>query len=232
MNALISDLVAKVEDTFGFAIPEEDVRELNTVGKLYDYVLANRFHAKRQVCLSRIALHKIRRAMTTALRIPASKLQPSVSMAAVIPWHRRHAWRLLEKMTGLRLPQLRRSRWVCRCAAMATFAVAVAVPMFFALGPLNGAVLVSIISAFVAGHCAYWLTVPMACQLQGDCTTLGQLATATVARNFCPLVEESNKNIADTEVWKLLQEIAAAQLGVRPADIATQTSFSNTLQAA
>jgi hypothetical protein len=232
MDTVLVDLVAKVEDTFGFAIPEEDARELNTVGRLYEYVLTHRFHGKQQVCLSRIALHKIRRAMTAALHIPPVELRPSASMAAVLPRRRRHAWRVLEKATGLRLPQLRRPRWVCKSAAMVSLAVAIAMPILLSLGPFNGAILLAIVTAFAAGHCAYWLTVPFAYQLQPDCTTLDQLATATLARNFRPLVEESSKSISDTEVWKLLQTIAAAQLGVRPADIAQQTSFSGNLQAA
>ena len=228
----IAKLVSRAEDAFCFAIPDEDAHELNTVGRLYEYILAHRFHAKRQTYLSHIALYKIRRAMMAVLRVPREVLRPSAYLSAVIPAHRHRVWRAMEKATGLRLPQLRRPRWVCAIAILATFATAVAVPVWLSLGLFSGALLLAILTAFAAGYCVYWLTVPLAYQFQPDCITVGQFATATLARNYRPLVEESAKCPSDAEVWATLQAIAAEQLGVRPVDIAKQTSFGENLQAA
>ena len=43
----IAKLISKAEDAFGFAIPDEDARKLNTVGRLYEYILARRCHDRR-----------------------------------------------------------------------------------------------------------------------------------------------------------------------------------------
>jgi hypothetical protein len=225
-------MIAKVEDAFGFAVSDDDTRELNTVGKLYDYILARRFHAKLQARLNNIALYRIRRALAKVLRRSREELRPSVPLSTLIPTSRYRVWRTIEKTTGLRLPQLRRPPWVCAAAILSTIVAAIAVPAWLSLGPFSGAVLMAVGTAFIAGHSAYWLTAPLAYQFQPDCTTVGQFAAATLARNYRPLVEESSKSLGDAEVWAILRSLAAEQLGVRPTDIAKQTSFGENLQAA
>jgi hypothetical protein len=219
----LAPLIVRVEDTFGFSIPDEDAASLSTVGKLYDYVLEHRFHGKQSARLSRIAFHKIQRALMSAQESPRKDLPASMDLAMVARTHRRRLWRIMEKATGLRLPQLRRPAWVMAGAIVATFGLAIAVPMLLSLGPFNGAILLGFLAAVVGGRFLAWFTELLAFEFQSDCTTVGQLATATLARNYRAIVEEANTQTSDAEVWERLQIVVAEQLGVPPRYITKQT---------
>ena len=232
MGLKLLELTLTVEDTFGFSIPDEDAVELRTLGRAYEYVLSHRLHAKWQACLTNVTFYKIQRAMMLVLHVPREQVQMSSPLSAVLPWRRRRAWSSIQEKTGLRLPQLRRPTWVTVSAVLATFGLAIAVPLLFSLGLFSGAVVVGILTAFVAGRGLYWLTEPLAFQFQPDCTTVGQLAAATMARNYRALMEESGKSANDAEAWEMLRSIIVKQLGVRPSDLTKETDFTQDMNAA
>ena len=231
MGLALVELIMTVEDTFGFSIPDEDAPNLNTMGNLHEYVLAHRFPQDRKACLSSVTFYKIRRALMSVLKLPRKDVRVSTELSTIIHGHRRRVWRAIEQTTGLRLPQLRRPTWVTATAVLATIALAVAMPTLLSLPPFGGAVLVAILTAFVLGYSLVWLTAPLALQFQLDCTTVGQLATATLARNYRAIVEESAKVASDAEVWNILCSIVAEQLGARSADLTKQTDFVKDLDA-
>jgi acyl carrier protein len=231
MGLELLELVLNVEDAFGFSIPDEDAVGLNTVGKLHDYILAHRFPKDRNACLSSVTFYQIRRAMMSVLQLPRKDVRVSTELSAVIAKRRRRVWRALEKATGFRLPQLRRPAWVTAIAALATIALAIATPVCFSLSLLHGAIVSAIVAAYVVGYLLSWLTIPLAFEFQPDCTTVGQLATATLARNYRAIVEQTNKNASDAEVWEMLRFIVAEQLGVRLNDITKETDFVKDLNA-
>ena len=225
MGLDLLELTLTVEDTFGFSIPDEDAATLSTMGKLHEYVLAHRFPQDRKACLSSVTFYKIRRAMISVLKLSRKDVRVSTELSTVIHGHRRRVWRGLERATRLRLPQLRRPTWVTATAVLATIALAVATPSLLSLPPFGGAVLVAILTAIAVAYSLVWLTAPLALQFQPNCTTVGQLATATLARNYRVIVKESSQCASDAEVWNILCSIVAEQLGVRSADLTKQTDF-------
>ena len=225
-------LIPAVEDTFGFAILDEDADELRTVGQLYEYVLTHRFGDKFDTCLTSVALYKIRLAMAAVLGVSRNDLRTSTELSAVVPRHRYRAWRAIQRATGLRLPQLRRPNWVMAIAATATIAAALAVPACMGLRPLGGGGLTALVTALTTGYLFAAISIPLTREFQPDCTTIGELARATMARNYQTLVKELKEHTESTNVWETLQTIVAKQLGVRPGDIAKQTNFLHNLQAA
>ena len=58
-----------------------------------------------------------------------------------------------------------------------------------------------------------------------DVATVGQLAKATLARNYQPIVAESKKSATDAEVWDMLSRIIGEQLAVRPNKLTKGMSF-------
>ena len=218
-------LMMAVEDAFGFVIPDEDIAGLNTVGKLYEYIRAHRFHGKWQACLGSITCYKIRRAMISVLHIARNDVRVSTELAAIIPKHRRRVWRSIQKATGFRLPQLRRPRWVTATAVLATLGLAIAVPLLFSLTLFNGAILAGILTAFAVRYAFSWLMIPLAFEFHPECPTVGRLATATLARNYRAIVAAADTSASDAEVWQMLCSIIAEQLGVRAYDITQDTDF-------
>lgn len=232
MDSELLGLLATVEDAFGFAIPEEDVQRLHTVGDLNDCIAARRFGNPREGCLNAIVFHKLQRALMWVLKISREDVRASTEVSAVIPSRRFRTWRALERATGLRLPQLRRPQWVMTVAALTTFGTAVGVPWLLGLGPLNGAVFVGLLTSIAVALCLSWITVPLAVELQPDCTTIGGLTAATTARNYPAIVEEAGRLQGDEAVWHTLRTILAEHWGVDPHSITREMDLHRHLVAA
>lgn len=218
-------IILAVEDTFGFSIPDEDVAGLDTVGKLYDYILAHRFRGYQEDCLSSITFYKLRLAIMSVLRIPRKKIRVSTKLSEIIPAHRRRTWKALQRETGLRLPQLRRPAWAATIAVLATFGLGIAVPVLLSLGPFSGAIIVAILTMIAVGYLFSWLTRPLAFKFLPECATMGQFTSLTLAHNFQAIAEESNCSASDAEVWETLQAAIAEELGNSPWQLTKETDF-------
>jgi acyl carrier protein len=231
MGLDLVELVMEVEDAFAFSIPDEDAAGLNTVGKLYDYVLARRFRGKPDACLTSMTFYRIRRTLLSVLQIPRATVRPTTELAAIIPKRRRRTWRAIQRASGLRLPFLRRPRWVVTLATLAALGFGIAMPVHLGLKPFGGGVMVAILSTAVFAYALSWLTEFLAYEFPPDVATVGQLAKATLARNYRPLVAESQKPASDAEVWDILQRIIGEQLGVRPDQLTKEMDFVKDLNA-
>ena len=204
--------------------------ELNTMGKLYEYTFAHRFPADEEGCLTSIVFYKIRRAMMAVLQVPRKNVRAATRLSALIPRHRRRAWHAIRKLSGLRLPRLRRPVWVTAAATLASLLLAVAAPLLLGRRLLNGAIWLAVLVGTAAGYLLYWLTTPLAFEFQPECHTVGELTIATLARNFQAVHDEAKSSNA-AEVWDVLCRIVSEQLGVRAGDLTRETDFVKDLHA-
>jgi acyl carrier protein len=225
------ELILTVEEAFGCSIDDDEAASLDTVGKLYDYILAHRFRGSWEACMGSLTFCKLRRALMAVLKMPRKDIRVLTELSAIIPRHRRRVWQALERATGLRLPQLRRPSRVPPAVALAAIAAAITVPMLLSLTLFNGAVAVGILTAIVVGYACARLTAPLAYQFQAECATVGQLAAGTLARNYQAIVAESRTNASDAEVWETLRLIIAEQFGIRASSITKETHFVRDLNA-
>jgi acyl carrier protein len=222
----LGELMLEVEDAFAFSIPEEDVTGLSTMSKLYDYVLTHRFHGKQDECLTSMTFYRLRRALMAVLHIPRDAVHVATDLAALIPKHRRRTWRAIEKAAGFRLPFLQRPRWFARLAMLVAVAFGITIPLLLGITFLRGGILSAMFltAAFVLIFFSR-LTEFLATEFPPDVSTVGQLAKATLARNYRMIVAESKKSATDAEVWDMLQRIIAEQLGVQPDQLTKKTNF-------
>jgi acyl carrier protein len=218
------ELVLKVEDVFGLSIPDQDAAGLDTVGKLYDYVLTHRFQGKREACLSTVTFCKLRSGMMSALQIPRTSVRVSTELSTLIPDRRRRMWRSLQEATGLHLPELKRPFWVTLLGTVATIGLTIVALRLLGLGLSIRTVMVAIFSPFPIGLIFYWLTTPLAFRFRPDCATVDQLAKATLAQNFAAVSDACDRSNAE-ELWDSLRHIIAEELGVRANDLKRETNF-------
>jgi hypothetical protein len=229
MDWELARILSNVEDAFGFTIPEDEAAQLDTAGQLHDYVLAHRFGNNRDACLDRIAFHKIQQALTSILHAPRDSVQASTRLSDILPSRRRRVWRALQKATGFRLPMLHRPHRLVMLATMAAIGLGIAVPLAFGLKPLRGANIVAFFSIAAFGYLFYWLTKLCEYELPPDVATVGQLAKATLARNYQPILAESKKPATDAEVWQTLRQIVGNELEIPPDEIEMDTELSRHL---
>jgi acyl carrier protein len=224
MDLDLYELMLEVEDAFGFSIPVEEAAELSTMGKLYDYVLAHRFRGKQDACLTSMTFYALRRALMSVLQIPRESVRVSTELSVIIPRRRRRTWRAIEKTTGFHLPFLRRPRWFVRLATLAAVGLGIAAPVLAGLKPFRGGVLAAIVVTgmfILLFFCR--LTECFATEFPPDISTVGQLAKGILARNYRPIVAESQKSATEAEVWEILQRIIAEQLEIRADQLTKDT---------
>ncbi|MCE5268942.1 MAG: hypothetical protein LLG00_13775 [Planctomycetaceae bacterium] len=226
MAPKLADILPELEDAFGLSISDEEAVGLKTVGNLHDYVLAHRFPAKQETCLTSITFYKLRRALMSTLRLPRDQVTLSTSLSALLPRHRRRTWRAVEKTSGCHLPMLRRPRWVVTLATFFALALGIAVSAILGLKPFRGGVAVALLAAGLFGFVILVrLTEVFACQFPPDIVTVGDLAKATLARNYQPLLAESKQTATDAQVWEVMQRIATAKFGIPSDQLMKETSL-------
>ena len=111
-------------------------------------------------------------------------------------------------------------------ATLASIGLGISVPLACGLKPLRGANVAAIFAIATFGYIFFWLTEFLATEPPPDVVTVGQLAKATLARNYQPILAESKKSATDEEVWDTLRHIVAEQMGVPSDEIAREMELS------
>lgn len=218
------ELVMEVEETFGFSIPDEDAEVLDTVGKLYDYILAHRLQGREQGCLSSVAFYKVRRALMSVCGIARRDVQLSLDLSTVIPRRRRRVWSDLQTTLELRLPELKRPVWAKAFAVAAACGLTAATAVLLAGRWGIGGAIFSVFVIMPIGIAFEWITRPLAVELRPEFSTVGCLAKAILQKNYGVISDEYNRVNAD-EVWNTLRTMIADQLGVRPEEVTKEANF-------
>jgi acyl carrier protein len=225
MGLDLVEFVMEVEDTFGFSIPDEDAAALDTVGRLYDYILAHRFEGKQEGCLTSVAFYRLRRALMSVCGTARPDVRPSLKLTRIIPVRRRRRWSQLQTSMGLRLPALVRPRWV---TAMATIiggaAVVAAAPFLWARTGETAAVLLIGCAICAVSWILYQATKPLAVVIPSQCATVGGLTKAILQRNYGTISDWCQRINAE-EAWNTLRSLIVEQLGVRPDEVTKEASF-------
>jgi acyl carrier protein len=224
------EIVMEIEEAFSITIPDDEASRMVTVGDVFDYIVAKTNVPKQPaVCLSAIAFYSIRRAVMT---LGATKrLRPRDSTLTVLPdSKRRRYWAELQEKSELRLPPLRRPRWlvaICKLAVIACSVYFGVLAYRINYSQLAGLAAATAIGSIV-GVIASWLTRPFAAYPANNCITFRGLAESALVLNFKTLSERYNgANTSDT--WIALRSIIVEQLGVSPEEVRPAASFVNDL---
>jgi acyl carrier protein len=230
MGLDLVELVMEVEERYAISIDDRDAEKIQTVGQLYEYVLAKQAQAQKsapvaaapqRACASAVTFYKVRRELVEFLDVPRESIRPSTSLALLLPdpGPRRRAWLHLQQTVGRGgLPGLRRPLWThFLCAAIGLVFIAQGTIPFVLFG------IVAWITAVVA-------TSPLATGLSPACSTVGQLVNAAL-RKYLDDFKKPLDQLTPTELWHDLCALIGEQLGVDPNELKRETSFVNDLGA-
>jgi acyl carrier protein len=224
------ELVMEVEETFGFSMPDGDIVTLDTVGKLYDYIVAHRFDGRQQGCLASVAFYKVRRALMSVCGMARGDIRLSVDLAAIIPTRRRQQWSALQKAMELRLPELVRPVWATATATAVSCALAISAAVFLiARVGISGAAWGTLCTWCIILYVSYQGTKPLAVVFPSECATVGSLTKSILGRNYGAIFDECQRTNAE-EAWNTLRSLIVEQLGVRPDDVTKEASFVKDLR--
>ena len=228
MGLDLVEFIMEVEPVFGIAIPDEDASRLDSVGQLYDYILAHLPHRETQACLSAATFYRFRRALIAEFGVDRRDVRLAVAVDDLIPKSRRRSeWLRLGQCLDRRLPPLVRPAWMSSALWVLLFFVSIASMLIaweFLGFSANG--LLFVVLALLFGNAlifgvAYWLTTPFATKFPWN---VREAIAAVLALNYGKISDE-RAGWNRREVWEILRAIIVEQFGVAPEEVRESAEF-------
>jgi len=215
------EMVMDVEDTFGIHL--ETPGDIVTVGNLYDCI-KTQLHtcAEDDRCATQRAFYKLRRHLVENWGANRAEIRPASRTADVFPvGRRRRMWERLACELSSAFERLGTPSWFVLLMIMS---VMILVPLgpFLTSGsatPGPGAYLfwaVLCITLVIVGTRKLTVVIPEQCE------TLGGLAKAMARANFAL---DTADQYSDKEIWDILCNIIAENLGANAGDLKQDTEF-------
>jgi acyl carrier protein len=220
------ELVLEIEEAFSIKIPDEEAEKLLTVGEVFDYILANTAVAKEPaVCLTAATFYAIRKS-AKKLGI-TGRLHPRDSIWAILPSSERVSfWSQLQQATKLKLPSLRRPKWL---VAVSTVVVIISSIVFgiqlYGITHSPGlSMAIAWVSGVLLGLLVRGLTCPFAICPPSHCRTLREFAEVTMQLNF-QTIRARYHEATKSDLWVTLRSIIVNQLDVSPREVQPAARF-------
>jgi acyl carrier protein len=97
------EVILGIEEGFDIAIPDEAAAELNTVGRLYAFVLSRLYTDRPTQCMSSLIFYQARRALIDLSGAGRRSIRPSTRMEDLLPAKgRQEHWQNLSRAMGMR----------------------------------------------------------------------------------------------------------------------------------
>ena len=107
------ELIMDVEDRFGTSFPDVELERMQTVGDLFNFIMARIRSQNSDACPTAAMFYPIRKILVDQFSIERSSVRPSTSLESLIDPNARHTfWRTIDSTLATKLPKLRRSKWL------------------------------------------------------------------------------------------------------------------------
>lgn len=164
------------------------------------------------ICASQMTFYRLRRALGLGRHVG-----PDAPIAALIGENLHQSFRDLEADTDLKMPRTRVG-WRGFIGGLC-FAIAVVVLAFTTLPPP-----LRIGAAGAAAYLGLWFRHLDRRRLPHGCRTIGDLARIVTEQNRGRLARNGAR-LADPDIWRIIQQLAAEESGIDPALIGPATTF-------
>jgi hypothetical protein len=209
-----------IEEKFGISLRDSDAMPVRTMGDLHALVLAKTRRGQEQVCVTSATFYRLRAGLIQQIGIPRGRIRPDVRMEDLIPVReRRRHWQGLGGLLGdkLRLPALRRPRWLELFLLFSSLMVIIDLPLIgaaFLSKVYSGAVCVefwgcSVLLGTLMTVAGYRFTKPFAVRIPPGCTTVRDTVYRLVSEMEGQVASREGRP-SDAETWGLLCGIVAS----------------------
>lgn len=227
------ELIMRTEETFGISIPDKEAEKLETVDKLYHYVLNKIETAHEHACLTSFMFYRIRRALMEQFGLARGQIRPDRLLEDLIPQEeRREKWNALGKKLDLTLPALEPPAGYMRYVNLSGLVIllgGIATACFSSATNHWGALM--ILGALAGPSLLKYLLTPYATKIPVDCSSVGALTRYLFSRHFGK-ISKMSKKWTDSDVWEALKIIIVEELaGLKPEDVVPQARFYEDLGA-
>ena len=169
----ISDVLVKVEKSFGFKFGKTELKDVKTFGELCD-IITNRVQGENtNECTTQQAFYKLRNAIATTLSIDKTDITPDTNLHELfLRKNRRLQIAAIEKELGFKMQILRPRGWISTTLTLAIIISLVGMFLFWKLA----------LGVFIATILAIRLATKFSTEL--DLTTLRELAEKIARENY------------------------------------------------
>ena len=231
------ELVMRVEDEFGIAIPDDEAGSVRTVDDLYRIVLSKL--DLTPACLSSKAFYRTRQALMASLQVPRRSIRPSSDLESLLPLSsRRDKWDEIAQRLALDFPRLRYSSVWRQCffwigaliSAVVVLCLGILVERAFGGFVTSGEIWVPgfvIWIIFTAGLNSLINRSALSLQTELPCQTAGDLSRMVLVSNhehFSPATGQDTV-LSKDYVWAKLVAIICDQLGLEREEVVPSARF-------
>ncbi len=228
MGLELVEVILRTEREFGIYIPDDTVEKLETVGDLYEYVVAFRAEAKGRP--AEVSLAKIREVVSSTTSAELDSIHASTRLDSLLPCDiRRSVWKRLNQVVPAHIPSLR-LKW-----CLGPIIALLLIPAGIYIGGKVAAdtdIVVSALSIIASvallWTCFFFASRPFATSFPRRVVTVGDLARAGWSREAR---QAAARPWSDEEIRQRIQEIVCDVCSAKPEDVTPTTHFIKDLDA-
>jgi acyl carrier protein len=209
----ISDVLVKIQKSFGFQFGDTELKDVKTFGELCDIITSKISADNSNDCTTQQAFYKLRNAISETLSIDKASITPDTDLQNLLPRHiRRNIIKGVDKKLGFKTNLLRPKYSVTGTFAIILFASFIGLFIFWQVGLIG--LTFSIIGLTIATKLANEL----------DLKTVGQFSEKIARENYLK-ARRATGTANRSEIVKKVKELFMAELGLEAHQLERQSSF-------
>jgi hypothetical protein len=209
----ISDVLRKVEKSFGFQFGDTELQDVKTFGELCDIITSKVQGDNSDDCTTQQAFYKLRDAIAATLCIDKGSLTVDTKLQELFPRRqRRRQIKAVERLLGFKTKVLRPKHWLTTTLALILIASLVGLFISWQAG------LAGLVFSFAA------LSISNKLGNEFDVTTVGQLAEKITRENYRQ-VRRNPTTVNQKEVAKKVKELFMTDLDLKEELLTRQATF-------
>lgn len=209
----ISDVLVKIQKSFGFKFGKTELKDVKTFGELCDIITSKVPADNSNDCTTQQAFYKLRDAIADTLLISKKSITPDTDLQKLLPKNvRRKSVKAIDRCLGFKTKVLRAKYSITGAFAIILFLSLIELFVFWQAGLFG--LSVSIIGLTIANSLGNEL----------DLLTVGQFAEKLSRDNYLKsrrLSTTANKN----EIAQKVKEIFMADLGLENLQLTREATF-------
>lgn len=221
------ELFESIEESFGVQLGDYNNLAGTSILELSQRIEGQANFPGEDSCLSLVAFNRLRRGFQNVAGAPRSSIRPTTRVKDLLPWRTRHVqWASLQSELGLEIPRLNLPIWLLALCLLLPIVIVIYARASLGLRVSGGMMAIGsfllILLAVRAAMLYPARTVPK------DIETVGDLAKAIVARNYC-VFATAHGSSHERAMLPALRLLVAMQTGISIEKIRPETRIPSDL---
>ncbi|XVJ67197.1 MAG: acyl carrier protein [Lacibacter sp.] len=209
----VSDVLTKIEKSFGFTFDDTELKDVKTFGELCDIITSKVQGDNSNDCTTQQAFYKLRNAIADTLLIDKNSIAPETDLQKLFPKNiRRQSFKAIDGLLGFKTKVLRPKHSITGTLAIIFIVSLIGLFAFWQIG------LVGLTASIIS------MTIAMKFGNEIDLLTVGQFADK-LSREHYLKSRRATTTVNKTEIAQKIKDLFIAELGLQEHQLTRQASF-------